>query len=520
VTVSRPKLLTAFLAGLTIMSVSAYLTYPNAVPDFRPDQEHDAFFYMRLANDIGNGLGYPTKHWMPGFPYLLSWLIGVFGLDYFKLKLSIVAFGVGAYAATFAYVRCIAVQLAHRHLIAWVVALSTALSPMLFDYSHRLMSEMPALCCAMTALWLCEVVRRTQSTRMLLTAAVALAAFCGLAVLIRGNALALVPALLVSAAYDWRARRRAAIACVVAATFTLGLFVGWSARNANQTYAGIHNVTYLQEIQARDNAALWRAGGFDEGVERVSPAELARRVYQNGVWYHIYGIADGVVPGIRSLATVDTSRLGVVLALTATVPVLIGVFGVARYSPAGVVYLVATFGLALAFPTGGSPRMLIPSVPLLQVAAFFGIASIGSVAGALAWTAAVSAALCAATLTFADRQAKSPYSYPGFSDYYAGFTLVNRLVPARALLVTPHPAVADAWTSLRAVRITERDGAITTAAADCTESDFNAAAIREPQFYLYDDGRLASLVDLSAWHVRPLAHSGSYVLSVVSRQSP
>lgn len=518
-TVSRPKLLTAFLAALTIMSVAAYLTYPNAVPDFRPDQEHDAFFYIHFANDIRNGLGYQTKHWMPGFPYLLSWLIGVFGLDYLKLKLSIVALGVGAYAATFAYVRCIAVQLAHRHLIAWVVTLSTALSPLLFDYSHRLMSEIPALFCAMTALWLCEVVRRTESTRMLLTAAVALSAFCGLAVLMRGNGLALVPALLASAAYDWPARRRAAIACVVAATFTLGLFVGWSARNANQTYEGIHNVTYLQEIQARNLGALWNAGGFDEGVERVTPAELAHRVYQNGVWYVLYGIADGVVPGIRSLATVDTSRLGAVLALTASVPVLIGVFGLARYSPAGVVFLVATLGLALAYPTGGSPRMLISSVPLLQVAAFFGIASMGSLAGAMAWTAAVSAALYAATLTAADRQAKWPYSYPGFSDYYAGLTLVNRLVPTRALLVTPHPAVAGAGNS-RVVTITEHGGAITAAAANGIESDFNAAALREPQFYLYDDGRLKSLFDISAWHVRPLAHSGSYVLSVVSRQSP
>jgi hypothetical protein len=221
------------------------------------------------------------------------------------------------------------------------------------------------------------------------------------------------------------------------------------------------------------------------------------------------------------VGTVDTSRLSVVLAFTALVPVLIGVFGVARYSPAGVVYLAATLGLALAFPTGGSPRMLIPSIPLLQVAAFFGIASIGSFAGALAWSAAVAAALYAATLTAADRQAKSPYSYPGFSDYYAGLTLVNRLVPARALLVTPHPAVADAGTSsLRTVTLAKRDGAIMTAAADCTESDFNEAALREPQFYLYDDGRLASLMDMSAWHVRPLAHNGSYVLSVVSRQSP
>jgi 4-amino-4-deoxy-L-arabinose transferase-like glycosyltransferase len=310
VTVSRPQVLTAFLAALTIMAVSAYLAYPNAVPDFRPDQDYDGFMYVHLANDIGNGLGYRTKHWMPGFPYLLSWLIGVFGLDYLKLKLSIVAFGVGTYAATFAYVRCIAVQLAHRHLIAWVVTLSVALTPLLFDYSHRLMSEIPALCCAMTALWLCEVVRRSESPRMLLTAAVALSALCGLAVLMRGNGLALVPALLVSAAYDWRARRRAAIACVVAATLTMGLFVGWSARNANQTYVGIHNITYLQEIQARNVGALWRAGGFNEGVERVTPGELARRVYQNGMWYHLYGIADGVVPGIRSLVAADTSRLG------------------------------------------------------------------------------------------------------------------------------------------------------------------------------------------------------------------
>ena len=51
---------------------------------------------------------------MRGFPHVQSWLIGVFGLDFLNLKLSIVAFGVGSAPATFASVRGIAVQLLHR----------------------------------------------------------------------------------------------------------------------------------------------------------------------------------------------------------------------------------------------------------------------------------------------------------------------------------------------------------------------------------------------------------------------
>ena len=38
----------------------------------------------------------------------------------------------------------------------------------------------------------------------------------------------------------------------------------------------------------------------------------------------------------------------------------------------------------------------------------------------------------------------------------------------------------------------EQEGPITTFAPDGTQLDFYAAAMREPGFYLYDDGRLTS----------------------------
>ena len=370
---------------------------------------------FHLANGIGSGLGYRTKHWMPGFPHVLSWLIGVFGLDFLKLKLSIVAFGVGAYAATFAYVRCIAVQLPHRHLIAWVVALSTAVSPLLFDYSHRLMSgdSRPVLRDD-SGLWLCEVVRRSQSTRMLVTAAVALSALCVLAVLMRGNGLGLVPALLLSAAYDWRARRRATIACGVAATLTLALFVGWSTPNANRA---LPKAFTTSRISRRSRRATWARSGKPEGSSKASsasplrdlgPPHIPERSVVRPLWHRRRCRAGRSLPG-RGRQQSSRYPFSPSLPWSRSSSARSALRGTLQRE---MMYLVATLVLALAYPGGDSPRMLIASVPLLQVAAFFGIASIGSLAGALAWTTAVSAALFAGTMAAADRQAKSPDHLP------------------------------------------------------------------------------------------------------------
>ena len=311
---------------------------------------------FHLANGIGSGLGYRTKHWMPGFPHVLSWLIGVFGLDFLKLKLSIVAFGVGAYAATFAYVRCIAVQLPHRHLIAWVVALSTAVSPLLFDYSHRLMSEIPALCCAMTALWLCEVVRRSQSTRMLVTAAVALGTLC-------------------SCGADARQRagprpRPPAVGGIRLAGSAASHHRVWGGRNTDAgTLRGLEHTNAnralpkaftTSRISRRSRRATWARSGKPEGSSKASSAsplrDLARRIYQNGVWYVLYGIADGVG---RALAPWPRPTAVVSVSFSPSLPWSRS--SSARSALRGtlqreMMYLVATLVLALAYPAGTAPH--------------------------------------------------------------------------------------------------------------------------------------------------------------------
>ena len=232
----------------------------NAVPDVRSDQAHDAFTYIILAKSLLREGGYLSKHWQPGFPVMLAGMLAVVGLDFVRLKLVMVTLGLFTAALSVPFYA----RLGLSHA-APALALLFAATPIYFDYSHRLMSEIPFLMFSLSALVALEVLRKGTTPRSEWVAGVALTLTGALsaAVFVRGNGLALVPALAVgwlSTRGDVVRRTRTFIA--VALIMTTMVFSGWTLWGSAHKFSGISDVTYSEEVQAADLSQLWKAGVF------------------------------------------------------------------------------------------------------------------------------------------------------------------------------------------------------------------------------------------------------------------
>ena len=430
--------------ALSAATIVCYVVFLNAVPDFYPEQQNDPFTYISLAKSMAAGHGYPTKHWFPGFPALLALLLPIFGLNFVWLKLSMVATAGLLVVACYWYFRNLVSTAEARHL-----ALLVAVVPSIFEYSHKLMAEIPCLAFAMLALAALETLRNTSDRARAMRWAIVLVAACAASVFIRGNSLALVPALVVALVAEGRSplyRRGCAAALVVA----LAVFGAWSLRNRSVEFSGIDNVTYTQEVQALNIGAVWRTGGFVDPAQKASVADLVRRVYENVAWYQAYNVVNALFPGAGSLREIRMSGVGLGLALLLASPIVIGFWAFFRASPSGATYLLGSLAMILVYPTGGAPRMLVSSIPLLVLAGYFGIRAIGGLEFAKGW---VLTAACVGLFSCAvagQRQQDHPYTFDGFASFLALLDEAGqRHEQPGVALVSEYPQVVGALSTFR-----------------------------------------------------------------------
>lgn len=420
------------------------------------------------------------------------------GLNFYALKLIVATIGLlGAFAATRLFVFAGVSRPA-------LLGLLLAATPLYFDYSHRLMSEVPFVASSLVALTALLRLGMPCSRREQIVAGVTLVVAAALTVLIRGNGLALAPAIGVAMWFSGGtdvARRRWWMAAALAAVLTA--FVGWTLWAGAHRFRGIHNVTYFQEVQVRDTAALWAAGDLEPGIERISPAEFARRLYENVAWSQIYHAGSLVWPQAASLKDVTTRRIGLLLALLALVPVAIGVTALARRSPPLLVFLAGSLLIALAYPTGGAARMLIPSIPLLLLASYLGLERVLGVSGATIW---MTCALWAAIFTCAvqaDLQAKSPYASPFFGGQSAPDAVslivedVPRLTTRDDILISEYYQVIDALANRTALS-PENVGAI-PAERTVYAVEIDTQPIEPPQGYVKNLVSTRGAIRLVRW---------------------
>ena len=434
----------------SVVLLILYIAYPNPFPDFRPDQQNDSFIYIHLAKSILAGEGYQTKHWMPGFPILLSIALSQFGLDFLPLKLAMISLS---------FITIFVAYHLFKHIVNEVAALPLALllaaTATYFDYSHRLMSEIPFTTFSLFALL--SFLKATQSTEMgsfrrsVWTVALLLATLA--AVLIRGNGLALASAFLVGLLplRHGLAKKKVFISGL-ALCFLVGAFAVWSYWCSLVTFDGIDNITYLQEVQAQDIGALWKAGGYSSGVSKIDLLGLIGRIYENSVYYISYQIASIVIPTAQGLASIRLPYVGFTISLLLSMPVFLGLFGLMKRSAATAAYLLCSLALLVVYPTGGAPRMLILSLPLLIVAAYLGITRMCGPRLALGW---ISTALWISIIhcgIAAEGRLQHPYSYDEFGDF---IELVVQDIPSIDIssepIVAPHAEVIKAFTRRKVI---------------------------------------------------------------------
>jgi hypothetical protein len=438
----------AFFAVSMVLIAILYCIYPNGVPDFRQDQEHDPFTYVILGKSIINENTYNTKHWMPGFPVMLGVMIRWFGQDWLRLKLAMVACSL----ATLVIVRQIYARIASpRH--ATLLTLALALTPLYFDYSHRLMSEIPFLAASsLSLLAICELRRSTKQWSLVALSA-ALTVSTVVAVMIRGNALAIVPALVVE--ISWRRGRASASlhwGAIIALAALILIYSLWTLRCSKFEYDGIDNVSYLQEVCAEDIGQLWKAGGYRDGVSRIGPSGLAKRVYQNVAWYQSYRMAGLIVPSADQLGSITRRGAGLGLAGLCLVPIALGAWELGKRSPALFTYLASTMLITIVYPTGGSARMLMPAIPLLIGCGYLGLERILGSTMVGGWIFCLIAANLITSITSADMQSKHPYSYDDFERFVE---LVAVDIPAHSkphdVVHSSYPLVVQALTGLESI---------------------------------------------------------------------
>jgi hypothetical protein len=390
----------------------------------------DAGHYIVLGEALRNGLGFRDIHlpgmplhakYPPGYPLVLGVTGWVGGLQVFKLVS--LAFTTGA------------VWLAYRigHSIvgrgtALVIAAVVAVSPVMLDYSHRVLSE-----AAFTFLLLLAVAATGRRGRWgVLAIAVATAAFftrtAGLAVLL---SLAVYPAL----TREWR---RATVVLAAGAVCVLG----WALY---QYLAQPSQPGYLQQIVLLNP--------YDPAAGRAGLAEFPVRAARN-FWRYV----SSEFPGSLGFATI---RRGTV-AHTAVIGVLLSTLAVAGWVQTAlrrvtVPHLVTAFYVGMIVlwpPVWTDRRLLLPILPLLVLWMGAGVGALkarhhgmglgmgGFVAGGVAV-----ASLLASAVVVPDRLACQssyrlghPCDRDNYSEFYAMARWAADNTPPSAVIANRSPA--------------------------------------------------------------------------------
>lgn len=440
---------------LAAVTTFCYFHFLNGVPDFYPEQQNDPFEYLQLAKSLHRGDGFPTKHWMPGFPALLAVWMKIVGLDFTLLKLCMVGVAVLLFVSCYLYFR----QVLSGDTARWLTLL-VAVTPLVFSYSHKLMSEIPSLAFTMLSLAAMEMLRgKEQAPAARVTWTLVLTLSCATAVMIRGNAVVLALAIVAAGLLSRREKAsRYDPVVYLGAIAVVAVFAGWMLHNRSKEYTGIHNISYFEEVQAQEIKALWRAGGFGSGVERAGPADLVQRVYRNVVWHHSYNVADCLFPGAGRLRLLKMPWLGAALALLLAGPVALGIRRGLTVTPVGTIYLLLSLALVVVYPTGGASRMLIPSIPLLILCGYLGLRRVLGTAAVRGWVATVGALGLVSCALAGEIQQRHPYSYDEFGDLVAALKWVQTQYGEEPpMLISSRPEVVLALTDLR---VGEMDDAI------------------------------------------------------------
>ncbi len=334
--------------GLWVLALAAALYALLVVPHWKPSW--DSAIYITLAKSLAHGrgytyMGYAETKYPPGFPLMLTPIVGLFGQSFLLMRLFVAACAVGSVGMAYVLFRRVATA-----GVAVAVALSAALSYAVAFEATRILSDLPFMLVSLCALYAAERYRDSgEAIWFRWTVGLIVAAW-----LVRSIGFTLLFAFLSWIVLDLRREpvrirvRRAGIAFACAAV----VIGAWSGRNVlarhtlpEQLREGL---SYQQELLQTHPAA--------SGAVGLLPT-LERRVAGN-LDYYVH-LAASVLTG-RTVTGADAARwIGFW--------VLLGWLW-ALWRRRGIIEYYAPFYAAvlLLWPAHQGARFLVPIIPILS----------------------------------------------------------------------------------------------------------------------------------------------------------
>jgi hypothetical protein len=395
--------------------------------DARLNTNGDNAQYLILGESIrtGRGLSHvnsPSEESHTKYPFLyplvLAGVLAVFPDGLVPAKLFSVACGVGS-----ALLVLLLLRRRGRPRLALAVALVTAVSPHVLEYSRITLAEVPYLFVSLATLLALErALERTPARAGLLVLCVA-----GIMASYYTKSVGL--ALAGAAPLAFALRRRWRVALLLALAFA-ALSFPWYLRNKT---VGQENL-YLDYFLMRNP--------YLEGSGQITLAEFGQRVWANVVKYERYFIPNGFVPQAFSYG----AQAGAIEPLVAVLLLGLVATGLAVALRAGhrvtEIYTIAFLVMIHAWPDVWSgTRFFLPVLPLLIGYAALGVERAWSAVARRAGgeTVAVAAVLLLGAANVAataqEVQARGPYS-PDWANFFAAAEWIRSNTPPDAIVAS------------------------------------------------------------------------------------
>jgi hypothetical protein len=343
-----------------------YLTVLNARPDFARFNCDDSESYLALADSLVHGRGYtrsmipgeyiPHTAWPPGLPLLLTPAVALAAPPVWTAaKCTMALIGLLGIVLVWLLVRRLG---QHQHL-ADLAALLVALNPFYWDFSHRVMAEVPLTVWMVGGLLLVDLIwagRRVRPWEALLVGLV-----CGTGMLLKGLVLGL---LLVPIAYFRGTRKTLGNKWNLVTTLVLFSFAfvlphaAWTCRNRATPASGYDGLDQLRMIRSKYPT--------DPASELLTLPESVDVVLKNVRHSVIYHLPQQVIPGLWNGVYFDWGRSGY-LAMALSVSLLVLCLSWKQELQALHLLTWPMVLLNLSWAFGGNPRYWIPVSVLLTM---------------------------------------------------------------------------------------------------------------------------------------------------------
>lgn len=308
----------------------------------------DNAHYIILAKSILQGSGYkdlfepgltPHTQYPPGFPLILIPGLILFGNNFSLLKFIIIALALGGFAVFYLMLKQ---KTEDRN---WIFLLSVlAFSPIMLEYSHWILSEIPYLFFSLLAIYLFErfSILKKNNIGFFILMAISIAFIY----FVRTIGLSLGLACFIYLLYQRRWKELIILAVIV------GIFIiPWQIRNSR---VGGQAGGYFQQFFAKNP--------YEPELGNITIFEYLGRVFTNFKLYAFFVVPQILFPVITSIFLLNVLGFAILVFLT------IGLVRTVKTKSLTVreFYLIFFMGITLSWPEVWSgDRFLIPIIPFL-----------------------------------------------------------------------------------------------------------------------------------------------------------